>query len=437
MWRIESVKILATLTRTVGDLDLAEDLAGQALLEAVEQWPTSGVPRNPAAWLTSVARRRGIDGWRRKDRLDERYAHFARELQNGASIVESEPWDPDRIDDDILRLIFIACHPVLNRKAQVALTLRIVGGLTTEEIAKALLISTATVQQRIVRAKKTLTAAKVAFEVPEREEFARRLGGVLSVVYLVFNEGYAASSGEEWMRTDLSNEALRLARILAELVPQEPEVHGLVALMELTASRFGARTDPDGVPILLSEQNRTRWDRGQITRGLASYFALTWTQADIGQLRVAVDRRCPIGGDDLARADAIGRGRGPYGLQAGIAECHAVAATFADTDWNRIVLLYEALQQLAPSPVVDLNLAAAVSMAYGPVIGLEYVDKLVSAGTLSGYHLLPSVRGELLAQVGRIDEARIELLEAARLAGNERERAVLIAKAARLGSTQR
>lgn len=409
VWRIESAKILATLTRTVGDLDLAEDLAGQALLEAVEQWPISGVPRNPAAWLTSVARRRAIDGWRRKDRLDERYAHFARELENGASIVESEPWDPDRIDDDILRLIFIACHPVLNRKAQVALTLRVVGGLTTEEIAKAFLISTATVQQRIVRAKKALTAAKVAFEVPERAEFAGRLGGVMSVVYLVFNEGYAASSGEEWMRTDLSNEALRLARILAELVPQEPEVHGLVALMELTASRFGARTGPDGVPILLSEQNRTRWDRGQITRGLAS----------------------------LARADAIGRGRGPYSLQAGIAECHAVAATFADTDWKRIVLLYEALQQLAPSPVVDLNLAAAVSMAYGPVLGLEYVDKLVSAGTLSGYHLLPSVRGDLLAQVGRIDEARIEILEAARLAGNERERAVLIAKAAGLGSTQR
>lgn len=409
VWRIESAKILATLTRTVGDLDLAEDLAGQALLEAVEQWPISGVPRNPAAWLTSVARRRAIDGWRRKDRLDERYAHFARELENGASIVESEPWDPDRIDDDILRLIFVACHPVLNRKAQVALTLRVVGGLTTEEIAKAFLISTATVQQRIVRAKKALTAAKVAFEVPERAEFAGRLGGVMSVVYLVFNEGYAASSGEEWMRTDLSNEALRLARILAELVPQEPEVHGLVALMELTASRFGARTGPDGVPILLSEQNRTRWDRGQITRGLAS----------------------------LARADAIGRGRGPYSLQAGIAECHAVAATFADTDWKRIVLLYEALQQLAPSPVVDLNLAAAVSMAYGPVLGLEYVDKLVSAGTLSGYHLLPSVRGDLLAQVGRIDEARIEILEAARLAGNERERAVLIAKAAGLGSTQR
>ncbi|MDJ0362369.1 RNA polymerase sigma factor [Rhodococcus sp. H29-C3] len=409
VWRIESAKILATLTRTVGDLDLAEDLAGQALLEAVEQWPTSGVPRNPAAWLTSVARRRAIDGWRRKDRLDEQYAHLARALDNDASTVENETWDPDRIDDDILRLIFIACHPVLNRKAQVALTLRVVGGLTTEEIAKAFLIPTTTVQQRIVRAKKTLTAAKVAFEVPERAEFAGRLGGVLSVVYLVFNEGYAASSGEEWMRTDLSSEALRLARILAELVPHEPEVHGLVALMELTASRFGARTDPDGVPILLSEQSRTRWDRGQITRGLAS----------------------------LARADAIGRGRGPYSLQAGIAECHAVAATFADTDWKRIVLLYGALQQLAPSPVVDLNLAAAISMASGPAIGLEYVDKLVAAGTLSGYHLLPSVRGDLLAQLGRIDEARIELLEAARLAGNERERAVLIAKAAGLGSAQR
>lgn len=401
VWRIESAKIVATLTRTVGDLDLAEDLAAQALLEAVEQWPATGVPRNPAAWLTSVATRRAIDGWRRRERLDERYAHFARELENDASHFDDVSWDPDRIDDDVLRLMFIACHPVLNRKAQVALTLRVVGGLTTEEIAKAFLTPTATVQQRIVRAKKALTASKAVFEVPGREEFSSRLSAVLGVLYLVFNEGYAASSGDEWMRADLSAEALRLARILAELVPRESEVHGLVALMELTASRFGARTTSTGEPILLADQDRTRWDRLQISRGLAA----------------------------LERADAVGRGRGPYGLQAAIAECHARAATFEDTDWKKIVILYEALAQLAPSPVVDLNHAAAVSMAYGPGPALEFVDKLVASGELADYHLLPSVRGELLSQLGRSEEARTELLEAARLAGNERERAVLVAKA--------
>ncbi|PCK28259.1 MULTISPECIES: RNA polymerase sigma factor [Rhodococcus] len=401
VWRIESAKIVATLTRTVGDLDLAEDLAAQALLEAVEQWPATGVPRNPAAWPTSVAARRAIDGWRRRERLDERYAHFARELENDASHFDDVSWDPDRIDDDVLRLMFIACHPVLNRKAQVALTLRVVGGLTTEEIAKAFLTPTATVQQRIVRAKKALTASKAVFEVPGREEFSSRLSAVLGVLYLVFNEGYAASSGDEWMRAELSAEALRLARILAELVPRESEVHGLVALMELTASRFGARTTSTGEPILLADQDRTRWDRLQISRGLAA----------------------------LERADAVGRGRGPYGLQAAIAECHARAATFEDTDWKKIVILYEALAQLAPSPVVDLNHAAAVSMAYGPGPALEFVDKLVASGELADYHLLPSVRGELLSQLGRSEEARTELLEAARLAGNERERAVLVAKA--------
>ncbi|MEE2035504.1 sigma factor-like helix-turn-helix DNA-binding protein, partial [Rhodococcus sp. CC-R104] len=270
VWRIESAKIVATLTRRVGDLDLAEDLAGQALLEAIEQWPASGIPRNPAGWLTTVATRRAIDGWRRLARQDDRYAYLARELENSCSGADTATWDPDRIDDDVLRLMFIACHPVLNRKAQVALTLRVVGGLTTEEIAKAFLTPTATVQQRIVRAKKTLTAAKAIFEVPPREEFGSRLGAVLGVLYLIFNEGYAASTGSEWMRTDLSSEALRLARILAQLVPREPEVHGLVALMELTASRFGARTSRDGEPILLSEQDRTRWDRAQITRGLAA-----------------------------------------------------------------------------------------------------------------------------------------------------------------------
>ncbi|TSD49888.1 RNA polymerase sigma factor [Rhodococcus sp. KBS0724] len=401
VWRIDGAKIVAALTRTVGDLDLAEDVAGQALLEAIEQWPVSGVPRNPAAWLTAVATRRAIDGWRRRERLDERYAHFARELENDANRFDEDGWDPDRIDDDVLPLIFMACHPVLNRKAQVALTLRVVGGLTTEEIARAFLVPTATMQQRIVRAKKTLTAAKVVFEVPPREEFPSRLSAVFGVLYLIFNEGYAASSGTEWMRTDLSGEALRLSRILAELVPGEPEAHGLVALMELSASRFAARTTADGEPILLADQDRARWDRTQITRGLVA----------------------------LARADDVGRGRGPYGLQAAIAECHARAATFEDTDWKKIVLLYEALQQLAPSPVVDLNHAAAVSMAYGPAPALEYVDKLVDSGELAGYHLLPSVRGELLGRLGRTEEARTELLEAARLAGNEREKAVLVAKA--------
>ncbi|WP_072806457.1 RNA polymerase sigma factor [Rhodococcoides yunnanense] len=404
VWRMESAKIIATIARTVGDLDLAEDLASGALLEAVAQWPDSGIPRNPAAWLTSVARKRAIDGWRRSERLDERYAHIARDMASNPSNFEDESWDPDHIDDDVLRLIFVACHPVLNRRSQVALTLRVVGGLSSEQIAAAFLTPVATVQQRVVRAKKSLTAAHVPFVVPGREEFASRLGGVLSVLYLIFNEGYSASSGTEWMRADLSAEALRLGRILAELVPQEPEVHGLVALMELNASRFGARTDASGTPILLPEQDRTRWDRGQITRGLAA----------------------------LDRADRIGRGRGPYGLQAAIAECHARAAVFADTDWKRIVLLYEALQELAPSDVVALNHAAAVSMAYGPAKGLEFVDRLVAAGTLSNYHLLPSVRGNLLAQLGRVDEARAELLDAARLAGNERERAFLEAKAAAL-----
>ncbi|SNS93302.1 RNA polymerase sigma factor [Rhodococcoides kyotonense] len=404
VWRVESAKIIATLARTVGDLDLAEDLASQALVEAVQQWPDSGIPRNPAAWLTTVARKRAIDGWRRSEKLDERYAHIARELATDASRFEDVSWDPDHIDDDILRLIFVSCHPVLNRKSQVALTLRVVGGLTTEEIAAAFLTPVATVQQRVVRAKKSLTAAKVPFEVPGRDEFATRLGGVLSVLYLIFNEGYSASSGTQWIRADLTAEALRLGRILAELIPQEPEVHGLVALMELNASRFGARTDTAGTPILLSDQDRTRWDRGQITRGIAA----------------------------LARADALGRGRGPYSLQAAIAECHASAAVFADTDWKRIVLLYEALQQLAPSYVVALNHAAAVSMAYGPAKGLEYVDRLVAAGGLANYHLLPSVRGDLLAQLGRVEEARAELLDAARLAGNEREREFLVAKAGRL-----
>lgn len=400
MWRIESARIVATLSRYVGDVGLAEDLAQEAVVDALRQWPIDGTPSSPGAWLTAVAKRKAIDGWRRRERLDERYAALARDLATRTD-PDAAPWDPDTIDDDVLRLVFISCHPVLSREAQVALTLRIVGGLTSEEIARAFLVPTATVQQRIVRAKKTLSAAHVPFEVPGREEYAERLASVLGVLYLIFNEGYAASSGEDWMRPELSFEALRLARSLAELVPREPEVHGLVALFEFQASRFGARTTPDGEPVLLLDQDRTRWDRTLIARGSTA----------------------------LARQDAIGRGRGAYGLQAGIAECHATAARAADTDWERISLLYEALGRLAPSPVVDLNRAVAVSMAEGPATALRLVDEIVASGRLAGYHLLPSVRGELLARLGRSAEAEQELREAARLAGNERDRAVLLRKA--------
>ncbi|HEY6800700.1 MAG TPA: sigma-70 family RNA polymerase sigma factor, partial [Agromyces sp.] len=337
VWRIESARIIATLSRTVGDFGLAEDLAQEALVDALAQWPETGVPRNPGAWLTTVAKRKAIDGWRRRERYDDRLAVIAHDLEQeqaeATDVSGALPWDPDRIDDDVLRLVFVACHPVLSREARVALTLRVVGGLSSEEIARAFLVPAATVQQRIVRAKKTLAAAKVPFEVPDRSEFGERLSGVLGVLYLVFNEGYAASSGEDWMRPELSREAIRLGRVLAELTPREPEVHGLVALMELTAARFPARLDANGDPVLLADQNRAKWDRGRIARGRAA----------------------------LARADAIGRGRGAYALQAAIAECHAVASSVDDTDWDRIVVLYEALGRLSPSPVVELNRAAAVA----------------------------------------------------------------------------
>jgi RNA polymerase sigma factor (sigma-70 family) len=397
VWRIESARIVATLTRYVGDLGIAEDLAQEAVVDALRQWPRDGVPASPGGWLTAVAKRKAIDGWRRRERLDERYAAFAHDLESRTDL-DAPPWDPDTIDDDVLRLIFISCHPVLAREAQVALTLRVVGGLGSDEIARAFLVPTATVQQRIVRAKKTLSAARVPFEVPGREEYPERIASVLGVLYLIFNEGYAASSGNRWMRPELALEALRLARTLAELAPREPEVHGLVALFEFQASRFGARTTPEGEPVLLPDQDRTRWDRTLIARGSAA----------------------------LARQDALGRGRGAYGLQAGIAECHATAARSSDTDWERIVLLYEALGRLAPSPVVELNRAVAVSMSEGPATALRIVDELVASGRLAGYHLLPSVRGELLARLGRVPEARAELEEAARRAGNERERAVLL-----------
>ncbi|WP_240753270.1 RNA polymerase sigma factor [Microbacterium sp. K41] len=400
VWRIESARIVGTLTRMVGDFGLAEDLAQEALVDALRQWPVDGVPRNAAAWLTAVAKRKAVDAWRRRERLDDRLALIAHDLEREQAEVR-DPWDPDEVDDDVLRLIFIACHPVLSREAQVALTLRVVGGLSSEEIARAFLVPTATVQQRIVRAKKTLAAAHAPFEVPPRDEHAQRLGAVLGVLYLVFNEAHAASSGPEWMRPELSEEAIRLVRVLAALMPREPEVHGLLALMELTAARFPARRDANGEPVLLADQDRGRWDRSRIIRGRAA----------------------------LATADGLGRGRGVYGLQAAIAECHAIAASVDDTDWDRIVLLYEALGRLAPSPVVELNRAAAVAMATGPASALRIVDQLAASGALRGYHLLPATRGELLRRLGREDEAPSEFAVAAGIAGNDRERALLERKA--------
>jgi RNA polymerase sigma factor (sigma-70 family) len=406
VWRIESARIVATMTRVVGDFGVAEDLAQEALVDALAQWPRDGVPPNPGAWLTTVAKRKAIDGWRRAERLDDRHATIARSLAEQQRLDMTDdglPWDPDEVDDDVLRLVFTACHPILPRESQITLTLRVVGGLSTEEISRAFAVPVGTVQQRIVRAKKTIAAAGLPFEVPSRREFGSRLASVLNVVYLIFNEGYAATSGGTWMRTDLAAEAIRLARVVSALVPDEPDSHALLALLELQASRFAARADADGEPILLADQDRSRWDHSQIQRGRAA----------------------------LARADALGRGRGAYALQAGIAECHAVAATSDDTDWRRIVSLYEALQSIAPSPFVDLNHAVAKAMAEGPAAGLELVDRLIARGALKGYPLLPGVRGELLARLGRHDEAGSELLAAAALTHNERERAILLEKAAR------
>ncbi|MEQ4209365.1 RNA polymerase sigma factor [Actinopolymorpha sp. B9G3] len=416
VWRIESARIVGALARYTGDFALAEDLAQEAFAEALVTWPREGVPRNPAGWLLTVGRRRAIDAFRRRSALDERYAALAQNLGEGGVVSGSAPadpvrdgedvlWDPDQIDDDMLALMFISCHPVLSREARVALTLRVVGGLTSDEIAKAFLVPTATVQARITRAKKTLGAARVPFEVPPAKERAERLGSVLTVVYLIFTEGSSASSGEDLIRLDLASEAQRVARMLARLVPNEPEVHGLLALLELTAARFPARIGSDGEPVLLEHQDRRRWDRAAIRRGQAA----------------------------LARAEQVGRGLGAYGLQAAIAECHAVAPSVDATNWERIVLLYEALGRLAPSPVVDLNRAVAVSMAQGPAAALPVVDELVAAEVLSSSHLLPTVRGELLTRLGRIDEARAELQLALHLCGNERERAVLERKVADLG----
>lgn len=417
VWRIESARIVGALARYTGDFALAEDLAQEALAEALVTWPRDGVPRNPAGWLLTVGRRRAIDAFRRRSALDERYAALARDLGEGGAVSGGSPadpardaedvlWDPDRIDDDLLALMFISCHPVLSREARVALTLRVIGGLTSDEIAKAFLVPAATVQARITRAKKTLAAARVPFELPSAGERTKRLGSVLSVVYLIFTEGSSASSGADLIRLDLASGALRLARVLTRLVPDEPEVHALLALLELTAARFPARIGPDGEPVLLEHQDRRRWDRSAIRRGQAA----------------------------LARAERVGRGLGAYGLQAAIAECHAIAASVDATNWERIVLLYEALGRLAPSPVVDLNRAVAVSMAQGPAAALPIVDRLAAAETLAHSHLLPSVRGELLVRLGRTQEARIELERASGLCGNQRERAVLARKLADLGS---
>jgi RNA polymerase sigma factor (sigma-70 family) len=395
VWRIESARIVATLAKVTGDVGLAEDLAQEALIDALTQWPESGVPDNAGAWLTAVAKRKAIDAWRRRERLDERYRAIAHDLTE----MTEDQWQP--IPDDVLRLVFIACHPVLSRDGQVALTLRTVGGLTTEEIARMLLVPVATVQQRIVRAKKTLAAAHVPFDTPDPNEWNARLSAVLAVLYLIFTEGYAATTGDRWIRTEVANEALRLGRVLAGLLPREPEVHGLLALMEFQASRFAARVSHDGSPVLLADQDRARWDRTQIGRGVTS----------------------------LARADALGRGRGNYCLQAAIAQCHATAHSFEETDWDKIVLLYEALGRLAPSPIVELNHAVAVSMATGPAAALKIVDRLVAEGALRRSHLLPSIRGELLTRLGRTDEAKTQLLQAAALTANEQQKAVLLKKA--------
>ncbi|WP_410875676.1 RNA polymerase sigma factor [Nocardia sp. A7] len=412
VWRIESARIVGALARYTRDFAMAEDLAQEAFAEALVTWPREGVPRQPAGWLLTVGRRRAIDAFRRRAALDDRYTALAADLGEGDALTGGDPvraaqdvlWDPDQIDDDVLALMFISCHPVLSREARLALTLRVVGGLTSDEIAKACLVPTATVQARITRAKKTLGAAEVAFEVPPAVERRARLGSVLGVIYLIFTEGSSASTGDDLIRFDLAGEAQRLARVLSRLMPAEPEVYGMLALLELTAARFPARTGPDGEPVLLAQQDRRRWDRSAIRRGRAA----------------------------LVKAGEVGRGLGAYGLQAAIAECHAVAPSVERTDWERVVVLYEALGRLAPSPVVELNRAVAVSMANGPAAALPIVEEIAASGALSASHLLPSVRGELLTRLGRATEARAELTEAIRRCGNEREKTVLASKLAAL-----
>ena len=399
VWRIESARLLGGLVRLVRDVGLAEDLAQEALLAALERWPESGVPDNPGAWLMAVAKNRALDELRRRQLLERKHEALARDEQPLAQELESAL--DDHVGDDLLRLIFVACHPLLSTDARTALTLRLLGGLTTEEIARAFLLPEATIAQRIVRAKRTLSEARVPFEVPNAADLPARLPSVLEVIYLVFNEGYSATRGEEWMRAELCDDALRLGRILAELLPSEPEVHGLVALMELHASRMRARRGPQGEPILLLEQDRGRWDQLLVHRGLAA----------------------------LARAESLARPLGPYTLQAAISACHARARTAAETDWSKIVALYDALAEATQSPVVELNRAVAVSMAFGPAAGLELVEQLVADEVLGDYYLLPVVRGDLLARLGRFAEACVELERAASLAHNERERALLLARA--------
>ena len=404
VWRIESARLIAGLTRIVRDVGLAEDLAQDALVAALRQWPESGVPDNPGAWLMAVAKRRSIDMSRRRTVLDQKHDEIGRELeiQQDIVIAERDAAIDDDVGDDLLRLVFIACHPILSTDARVALTLRLLGGLTTDEIARAFLVSESTIAQRIVRAKRTLSEAHVPFEVPRADELAARLASVLEVIYLIFNEGYSATAGDDWMRPGLCEDALRLGRIVAELVPREPEVHGLVALMEIQASRSRARLGPNGEPILLLDQDRARWDQLLIRRGIAA----------------------------LDRVETLAGALGPYALQAAIAACHARARTASDTDWPRIVALYDALAQLTPSPVVELNRAVAVGMAFGPAAGLELIDALASEPSLRAYHLLPSVRGDLLAKVGRYDEAAVEFKRAAALTRNARERSLLLERAA-------
>jgi RNA polymerase sigma factor (sigma-70 family) len=404
VWRIESAKIIAGLARMVRDVGLAEELAQDALVAALEQWPESGVPDNPGAWLMAAAKHRAIDLLRRRTLLERKHEELCRELeaQQEMAVPDLDAAIDDHVGDDLLRLVFISCHPVLSTEARVALTLRLIGGLTTEEIARAFLVPEPTVAQRIVRAKRTLAEARVPFEVPSEAELAARLSSVLEVLYLVFNEGYSATAGDDWMRPALWEEALRLGRILAELVPNEPEVHGLVALMEIQASRSSARIGPSGEPILLLDQDRGRWDQLLIRRGFAA----------------------------LERAEKLSGTLGPYALQAAIAACHARARTPAETEWARIAALYDALAQLAPSPVVELNRAVALAMAFGPAAGLELVDALRSEPSLKTYHRLPSVRGDLLAKLGRFDEARAELERAASLTRNARERELLLERAA-------
>ena len=402
IWRIESARIIGGLTRLTGDIDLAEELAGDALVAALQQWPRTGVPENPGAWLMATAKRRAVDQFRRSKTLERKHVELGRTLEEeqarSGEAMDAAVDDP--IGDDLLRLIFMTCHPVLSREARVALTLRLLGGLTTDEIARAFLTPEATLAQRIVRAKRALNAAQVPFEVPRAADLPGRLASVLEVIYLIFNEGYAATSGDDWMRPALCEDALRLGRILAELMPNESEVHGLTALMEIQASRMAARTNPQGEPIPLLEQDRGRWDPMLIQRGLAA----------------------------LERAEGLGQ-LGPYTLQAAIAACHARARAAEDTDWARIAALYDALSQIAPSPVVELNRAVAVGRAFGAEAGLEVVDALLNEPTLKGYHLLPAVRADLLQKLGRHAEAKAEFERAAGQTRNERERQVLLRRA--------